>query len=375
MVAKIPVFKPYLGVDTVKAATDALDVGWLGMGSFVKEFEESLADYLVLKERYVVAVNTGTSALHLAMLIAGVGSGNEVITPSFNNIADIQAILMAGAEPVFCDICEDDLGIDVEKAEALISPTTKAIIGMDYGGIPCKLDELYALANRYGLRVIHDASHSIGSYYKGQPIGSFGDIVVFSFDPVKTLTTIDGGALVVNSVDDAQRLHAYRLLGMDQSVARMYSNNRAWTYDVADRGFRYHLANLHASVGLSQLSKIDEFIANRQRYCRLYSSLLKDVDGVRTPQTDFTDVAPFHYYMLVEDGRRDRVITCLEDAGIDTGIHWLPAHNFTLSTGFRRGDLSVTERIGAEVLTLPMHSYMDTEVVERIACTITGFFE
>jgi len=364
---RIPVFKPYIGVDTVKAATDALELGWLGMGSYVRDLEKGLADYLEARGRHVVAVNTGTSALHLAMLLADVGPGDEVITPSFNNIGDFQAIRASGGEPVFCDVREDDLGIDVEKAEALIGPRTKAIIGMDYGGVPCRLDELHALARRHELRVIHDAAHSIGSRYKGQRIGSFGDIVTFSFDPVKTMTCIDGGALVVNSAAEVAQLHRYRLLGMDQSADRMYTNNRAWTYDVAGPGFRYHLANLHASIGLSQLRRLDDFIASRRRACRTYSKLLGDVEGIMLPQTDFEDVAPFIYYIRARDGRRGELASRLQEAGVDTGVHWIPGHNFSLLKSCRCGDLRVTERVGDEILTLPLYSFMDSETIEFVA--------
>jgi len=369
---KIPVFQPYIGEDTAKAVTKALELGWLGMGSYVKEFEEGLAAYLGLKDQYVVAVNTGTSALHLAMLLAGVGPGDEVITPSFNNIGDFQAIKAVGAEPVFSDICEDHLGIDVEKAGALVSPRTKAVIGMDYAGIPCRLDELYALAHRYRLRVIHDAAHSLGSRYKGRLIGGFGDIVIFSFDPVKTITCIDGGALIVNSLEEVEQLHRYRLLGMNQSSSRMYTNNRAWTFDVATQGFRYHLANLHASIGLSQLKRLDEFIASRRRACRRYTELLYGVQGIILPQTDFEEVAPFIYTIRVQGGRREALMAGLKERGIDTGIHWIPGHHFSFLKGCRRSDLSVTDRVAAEILTLPLHSFMEPETVERVAHSIVA---
>ncbi len=363
----IPVFKPYLGVDTVKAAVDALDLGWLGMGSYVRDFEDRLSTTLELTDQRIVAVNTGTSALHLAMLLLGIGPGDEVITPSFNNIADFQAIMAAGAEPAFCDIEEDSLGIDVEKAERLVSPRTKALIGMDYAGIPCALDQLQLMAERHGLKVIHDAAHSLGSRYCGRHISAFGDVTAFSFDPVKIITCIDGGALVVRSAAEVERLQRYRLLGMDQSASRMYTNRRAWTYDVAAEGFRYHLANLHASIGLSQLNRLDEFIATRRAACRRYTELLGAIDGLVLPATDFDGVAPFLYYVRIRGGRRDQAITALRGLGIDTGIHWIPGHNFSFLRGCRRGDLSVTDRVGAEILTLPLHSYMSHSTIERVA--------
>lgn len=367
MMERIPVFKPYLGIDTRKAAVDALDLGWLGMGSYVQEFEVRLQAVLEAGDRHVVAVNTGTSALHLAMLVLGIGPGDEVITPSFNNIGDFQAIRAAGAEPVFCDIEDDTLGIDIEKAEALVSPRTRAIIGMDYAGIPCALDELEAMARRHDLKVIHDAAHSLGSRFRGRPIADVGDITVFSFDPVKIITCIDGGALVVRSEEQVAALHRLRLLGMDQSATRMYTNQRAWTYDVAGQGFRYHLANLHASIGLSQLDRLDDFIASRRAACRQYTELLSGVTGLKLPATDFEDVAPFIYYVRIQGGRREAAIAQLKELGIDTGIHWIPGHNFSFLKACRRGDLTVTDRVGGEILTLPLHSFMPASTVSRVA--------
>jgi dTDP-4-amino-4,6-dideoxygalactose transaminase len=370
MSIRIPLFKPSLGPDTMKAATDALELGWLGMGSYVKEFEEKLAAYLGLEGKHVVSFNTGTSALHLAMRLVGAEAGGEVITASLNNIGDFQAIKAVGGEPVFCDIREENLGIDVAKAEGLVGPKTRAIIAMDYAGIPCALDELHAFARRHGLRVIHDAAHSFGTRYKGKRIGAFGDLVMFSFDPIKNITCIDGGALVVNTEGEVQQLHRERLLGMDQSAGRMYTNSRAWTYDVTAQGFRYHLANLHASIGLSQLARIEEIISTRRAACRAYSELLRGTSGLVLPQTDFEDIAPFIYYVRVLGGRRQALIDALQKRGIDTGIHWIPGHRFTYLKDCRRGDLTVTERVGDEILTLPLHPFMERSWIEEVAAAV-----
>lgn len=243
----IPVFKPYIGSDTIKAAVDALDLGWLGMGSYVKEFEERLTTYLELPLQYcLVAVNTCTSALHLALLTAGVGPGDEVITPALNNIGDFQAIGMCGARPVFVDICEDNMGIDPELIEPALGPNVKAIIALHYTGLPCRIDGVLEVARKYRLRVIEDAAHALGTRWQGKMVGSYGDIICFSFDPIKTLTCIDGGAIVVPRAEEAEMLFPARLLGMTQSNEQLYSNNRAYHFDVLGQGFRYHLANLHA---------------------------------------------------------------------------------------------------------------------------------
>jgi len=370
---EIPVFQPHIGVDTIQAVTDAFAVGWLGMGAATKAFEEGIAAYLGLTGRQVVATNTGTSALHLALLVAGVGPGDEVIVPSFNFVADQQAITMAGAQPVFCDIRADNLGVDCAKVEPLISPRTKAIIVLHFAGIPCDLDGVYALARRHHLRVIEDATHAFGSRYNGRPIGSFGDITCFSFDPVKIITSIDGGAVVVNTPEEAERLHHMRLLGIDRDTTERYKNRRAWDYDVVGPGFRYHLTNINAAIGLSQLRRVDEFIANRQFYCRLYNEMLAAVEDIITPQTDYRDVSPFIYYVRVVNGARQAFMAHLRERGIATGIHFLPVHRFTFYQNCRAGDLSVTERVGDEVVTLPLHSFMRTELVERIARTIAEF--
>src|SRR5438132_1365221 len=215
---RIPVFKPHIGVDTLKYLTDALDVGWLGMGATTKEFEERIAEFLGLKGRHVVATNTGTSAFHIALRAAGIGPGDEVITPSFNYVADHQAIRMSGANVVMCDIRDDNLGIDVKKAEALVTPRTKAIDPLHFAGIPCDMDGVYKLADKHGLRVLEDASHAFGTEVGGRKIGSFGDITWFSFDPVKVVTSIDGGCVVVSSSEEVEHLRRLRLLGVDKDT-------------------------------------------------------------------------------------------------------------------------------------------------------------
>jgi dTDP-4-amino-4,6-dideoxygalactose transaminase len=373
----IPVFKPYIGSDTMKAAVDALDLGWLGMGSYVKEFEEELAKYLELPPDYrLVAVNTCTSALHLALLSAGVGPGDEVITPALNNIGDFQAIGMCGARPVFVDICEDDLGINPDLIEQAITSKVKVIIALHYMGVPCKIDEVFRIAEKHNLRVIEDAAHGVGTRLENMPIGSYGDITVFSFDAIKTLTCIDGGAIVVPKASDADKLYPARLLGMTQSNDQLYSNSRAYKFDVYDQGYRYHLANLHASIGLSQLKKLPEFIVNRQNYCREYNRLLKDVLGIITPQTDFESMSIFHYVIRIKDGKRQALANFMKESGVDSGIHWLPGNRFTWLKDCRgSNNIPITDKVGDEILTLPLWSYMTYDVIKKVTDSIIKFFD
>jgi dTDP-4-amino-4,6-dideoxygalactose transaminase len=370
---EVPVFQPHIGIDTVRAVTDALAAGWLGSGPLTQEFEESIARYLALDGRSAVATNTGTSALHLALLVAGVGAGDEVLVPAFNFVADHQAITATGAQPVFCDVREDNLGIDCESAERLVSPRTKAVIPLHFAGIPCDIDGVYALAARHDLRVIEDATHAFGTVHGGRRIGSRGDLTCFSFDPVKVVTCVDGGAVITGNPSEVERLQQMRQLGIDRDAAPVYRNPRAWDYDIVSIGFRYHLSDIHASIGLSQLRRVDEFVANRRAYCRLYSDCLRGVDGIVTPPFDSTEAAPFIYYVRVLNGGRKEMMARLRQDGIATGIHFTPVHTKTLYSASRAGDLSVTERVGEEVMTLPLHSFMREDVVRRIAGIVADF--
>lgn len=372
---EIPVFRPIIKKEEHDACKKVLDVGWLGMGSFVNEFEKKLHIFLGLdKNHFVVAVNTGTSALHLALLSAGVGSGDEVITPSFNNVADFQAILATGAKPVFCDIDDRTLCIDMTKAETLISPKTKAIIVMDYDCILCDHDTINKFAKKYNIRVIHDAAHSFGSKYKGKMVGSFSDITIFSFDPVKTVTCIDGGAIVVKNKKDRDALCEMRLIGMGQKTSVMYKNQRAWTYDVKKTGFRYHLANLHAAVGLAQMQKIKGIMSTRNKVCKRYNEEFAKIKGLRIPATDFKDITPFLYYLRVNPSIRDNLRMHIKNNGVDTGIHWVPGHQFTLFKNCRKGDLSVTDKVASEIFDLPLHSFMEEESIQKVINAVKSFF-
>ncbi len=370
----IPVFKPLIEQPELDAAREALEMGWLGMGSYVGIFESALTEFLELTDRYVVTVNTGHAALHLGLLLTGVGPGDEVITPAFNNVADFQAILACGAKPVFCDIDDRTLCIDLDAAEALITPTTKAIIVMDYDCILCDHARVADLGAKYHVRVIHDAAHAFGSRYNGRMVGSFSDICMFSFDPVKTITTIDGGALVLRTRTELEQVQEMRLIGMQQKPAIMYENQRAWTYDVTRLGFRYHMANLHAALGLAQLSRFAELAENRRAACRYYNAHLSDIPQVVVPRTTFDEVVPFLYYIRVPADRRHALRTYMQERGVDTGIHWQPGHWFNLFRDCRKGDLAVTERVGKEILSLPLHSKMPREVLDAVIDSIRTFF-
>jgi len=373
----IPVFKPYIEKKDIKNINKSLNFGWLGMGKDVMNFENELSKYLQLKKnnRHIVTVNTGHSALHLAVLLLNCKKNDEIITPSFNNISDLQAISTGNAKPVFCDIDVNTLCIDLDKAEKLITKKTRAIVIMDYDCFLCDHDKANYISKKYGIKIIHDAAHSFGSSYKGKKIGTFSDICMFSFDPVKPLTCIDGGALVVKTKKERDMLHRLRLIGMGQPAKVMYKNKRAWTYDVKTQGYRYHLANSHAAMGISQLKKIDMIKRKRINLCKRYNQYLSNNKNIIIPKTNFENLIPFLYYIRVLKGKRSQLINFLKRKNIDTGIHWQPGHTFSYFKNCKRGELKVTNKISKEVLSLPLFPELSEKKVKYISTMINNFYE
>jgi dTDP-4-amino-4,6-dideoxygalactose transaminase len=371
---KIPVFAPTIGEDTKKCLNEAIDVGWLGMGSASKEFEDRISEFLELDDRFVAVVNTGTSALHIALLTAGIGPGDEVITTSFNYVADHQAIKMTGADVVMCDIQDDNLGIDCNKAEELITKKTKAIIPLHFAGIPCDQQGVFNLAKKYNLRVIEDAMHAFGTEINGKKIGSYGDITCFSFDPVKIVTSVDGGCVIVNSKKELEKLYHLRLLGVDKDTVQRYKNKRAWDYDVVNQGFRYHMNTISAVVGISQIKQTTKFIESRQKTCQRYNDAFKEISDLKIPQTEFSDISPFIYSLRILNGKRQQLIEHLKNENIDVGIHFIPVHKHEYFKNSKCGNMNITNKVVDEVLTLPLHSFMKEEFVQRVINGITSFF-
>jgi dTDP-4-amino-4,6-dideoxygalactose transaminase len=297
----------------------------------------------------------------------------EVIVASFNFVADHQAITATGATPVFCDIESETLGLDPERVSELVNDRTGVLLPLHFSGIPSRIAELHEVASEHALRVVEDATHAFGSAVAGRSVGSFGDLACFSFDPVKVITSVDGGAIVLPNAEDAVVARERRVLGIDRDAVDRHERQRPWDYDVTLPGFRYHLSNVLARVGLSQLERIDEFIANRQTYCQRYQRLLAGVDAVQTPRSDYEDVSPFIYWIRVEGGRRAALIAHLRERGIETGIHFMPAHSYSLYRDCRRGELPVTERVCSEVLTLPLHSFMHEDDIDYVCESIADF--
>lgn len=362
------------GEEELNQVKEAFDYGYFGLAYKVNEFEEKLQEYLGT-DRSVVAVNTGTSALHIALASIGIQDGDEVIVPSFTFVATLQAISDCGGVPVFCEVDEKTMLMDMADVERKITDKTKAIVPVHYAGSPCDMDALLAMKEKYGVRIVEDAAHAIGSTYKGKKIGSFGDITCFSFDSIKVMTCGEGGAVVSNDSALADIVKTKRLLGIDRKTMHTKDwKQRSWIYDVPYAGYRYHMSNINAGIGLAQLKKLDAFISRRREICNLYMEKLKDIQGIELPVSYFSTIAPFMYVIKVKDGKRDALKKYLMDHDIESGISYIPCHHFT----YYHNDsvnLPITDAIFQEILCLPLHYEISDENVEEVANCIKSFCE
>lgn len=361
------------GEEELAQVKEAFEYGYFGLAFKVNEFEKKLGEYLNT-DRDVVAVNTGTSALHIALDSLDLQEDDEVILPSFTFVATAQAVSACGATPIFCEVHPDTMLMDMEDVKSKITPHTKAIIPVHYAGAVCDMDELMKLKEQYGLRIIEDAAHAIGSEYNGKKVGSFGDITCFSFDSIKVMTCGEGGAVVTNDADLAETMRKKRLLGIDRKAMHVKDwKQRSWIYDVPFGGFRYHMSNINAAIGLAQLEKLDRFIARRRELCEQYKQQLAGVNGIDLPVADFPTIAPFMFVIKVKDGKRDALKSYLMEHDIESGISYIPCHSYSYyDTG---ASMPITDEIFKEVLCLPLHFELTDADITEVATVIRDFFE
>jgi dTDP-4-amino-4,6-dideoxygalactose transaminase len=372
----IKVSSPVVGAEELAAVQSAFDLGYFGQGSKVMEFEQALCHYLGAHQ--VVAVNTGTAALHLALLALGIGPGDEVIVPSLTFVACFQMIAATGALPVPCEVYPDTLLLDLEDAQRRMTPDTKALMPVHYAGNPGKLDAVYKLAEKKGLRVIEDAAHALGSTYNGQLIGSFGDIVCFSFDSIKNITCGEGGAVVCADPKLAEQIRQMRLLGLVREGHADPGQIRRWYYSVKQQGFRYHMSNINAAIGLTQLARLPEFIARRQQIARRYDAALAEMAGIKLLKIDYATVAPHIYVVRVKGGKRDALMEFLREHDIEASINYIPNHlheRFQQLYKNRPWPLPVTEKVFEEILTLPLHCGLTDAEVDKVIAALNSFFQ
>lgn len=367
----IPVHRPYLGPEELAAVADIFASRWLGMGAASQEFEARLREFLGVK--HVIAVNTGTSALHLALSVLGLQPGDEVIVPSLTFVSSVQAILAVGARPVFCEVKEETLHINLADVRRRVTAKTRAVMPVHYGGHVCEMDELLPFAREKHLWLVEDAAHAFGSTYKGRKVGTFGDLTCFSFDPIKNITCGNGGAVVTNNDELAYHIVPRRNVGIEVDSWSRIGSARNWFYEVVAPGFRYHLSNLNAAIGLEQLKRFEMFKARKQAIVRRYDEAFTEVHGLKLLARAVEEICPFSYVVRVLDGQRDELRRYLKERDIDTAVQFIPNHLQPVFARFRE-PLPVTERLYDEVLTLPLYFEMTDPDVETVIAAVRAFF-
>lgn len=373
-----------------KAEADAVarvicEDGYLGMGKTTREFEEKLATYLGVQPWQVISVNSGTASLHTAVLTVLARERHKdktsagkpaILVPTLTFVASFQAILAAGCKPVPCDVLMETGTLDLEDARRRLTPDVIGLMHVDYASNPWQLDKVYAFAEHYRLSMIDDAAHAFGCRHHGRKIGSFGDLVCFSFDGIKNITCGEGGCLVVFDKLDAAVAADARLLGVQGDSDKRFAGERTWQPDVARPGLRYHLSNIMAAIGLKQLDRLEkEFIPARRRLYDRYASILDHSTGIKLLKTDPEDyIVPHIMPVRVLYGRRDEAAHALKLAGVPTGLHYRPNHLLTLFGG---GEpyLENAEKLYSELLTLPLHPELTDGDVEEICAVIVKALE
>ncbi|MDD5555793.1 MAG: DegT/DnrJ/EryC1/StrS family aminotransferase [bacterium] len=375
----LPFSRPSIGEEEIAEIVDSIRSGWITTGPKCHRFEEEVKAYVGAKN--AVALSSATAGLHLALLAAGVGPGDEVVLPSMTFAATANMVALVGARPVFADI-GDDLNILPERIEAACTPKTKALMPVHFAGAPCRMDEILEIARRRNLIVIEDAAHAIGTEYRGRRVGSIGAMAVFSFHPIKNITTAEGGMLVTDDDALAERVRLLKFHGIRKDAWRRYGAREIPQYEILFPGFKYNLTDLQAALGIHQLKKLDRFIGERTRLADLYTELLSGTDGIllpRRPEEPGTRHA-WHLYVVMADIDRlaidrDRFMAEMLAANIGIGLHFPAVHlqpYYARTFGCARGQLPKTEFVSDRIFSLPLYPGMSEADARDAAAAAAG---
>jgi dTDP-4-amino-4,6-dideoxygalactose transaminase len=351
--------KSCIGTAEKLAVERVLDGEFLGMGAEVQKFEEELSKFF---GRPTICVVNGTAALHLSLQACGIGPGDEVLVPSLTYVASFQAITATGATPIACDVSEKDYLIDLSDAKSRITSKTRAVMPVHYSGGVGDLDAIYSFAENHKLRVIEDAAHAFGTSYKKKRIGSIGDIACFSFDGIKNITSGEGGCIVSKDASVLSRVCDSRLLGVKSDSKMRFSGQRSWDFNVSHQGWRYHMSDIMAAIGLQQLNNFPQKASIRQSLAKKYDSLFAGHPSVRILDRDYSNVVP-HIYVIRIKGLTNRKYLQNEllAKDIQVGYHYQPNHRLTFFMQNEKNNLPVTESVYPELLTLPLHPDLTEE--------------
>ncbi|GIP31278.1 DegT/DnrJ/EryC1/StrS aminotransferase family protein [Paenibacillus sp. J2TS4] len=370
----IPVLQPSIGQEEIDAVVEVLKSGWLGLGPKTEQFETEFAAYV--GSRFMVALNSGTAALHLALEVLDIGPGDEVIVPSMTFVSTAHAVSYVGATPVFADVEKDTLNISLVDIERKITDRTKAIIVVHMAGHPCDMDAIHQLALSKGIKVVEDAAHACGAAYNGRLIGSISDITCFSFHAVKNLTCGEGGGITCNQEWMARKVREKRWVGISKDTWIRSSSERvyAWQYFVDKIGYKYHMNDIHAALGIVQLGKLNQLNGRRKEIASRYQQELSNISWLELPQEKTYAQSSWHLFQikLENEQLRDKLIRHLQDHNIAPGVHYYPCHLHPYYLHLK-ASAPVSSEIWKRLLTLPIHPNMTDEDQERVIDCVRQF--
>lgn len=367
----IPYGYHWIDKNDISEVAKVLKSGWITQGTKVKEFESKLCKYTGAK--YAMVVSSGTAALHVACLAAGIKLGDEVITSPITFIASANCVLYCGGKPIFADIQENTVNIDPEEIKKKINRKTKAIIPVHFAGHPCNLEEIKEIAEKHNLLVIEDAAHALGAEYKNSKIGSckYSDITIVSFHPVKSITTGEGGAVLTNRGDLYERLLLLRNHGITKDKKKMEHCNGSWYYEMQELGFNYRMTDFQCALGISQLKKIDKFIERRREIVSIYNKELSGIDEIILPVEKPYVKSSWHiYYIRLKDfQRRKKLFEKLRKYNIGVQVHYTPVHlqpYYRKNFGYKVGDYPKAEEYYKSTITLPLYPKMTNNEIQYV---------
>ena len=366
--------------DDINAVIEVLRSDWITTGSKVAEFEEGFAAYV--DSKYAVSFSSGTAALHGASFAAGLGPGDEAITTPMTFCATANCVLYQGAKPVFADVCKDTLNIDPDEVKRHITQHTKAVLPVDYAGHPVDVNPILELAERHGLIVIEDACHALGAQYRGKRLGSISHMTVFSFHPVKHITTGEGGMVTTDDADFAQRLRLFRNHGID-SDARERQANGHWCYEMVALGYNYRLTDIGCALGISQLRKLEANLTRRREIAGRYTTAFQETPGVVSPAARPAVIPAWHLYPIRLDLTKVRVgrseiFRALRAEGLGVNVHYIPVHlhrYYRDHFGYRGGEYPVAERAYEKLISLPIFHGMRDQDIDDVIEAVTKVME
>jgi dTDP-4-amino-4,6-dideoxygalactose transaminase len=372
----LPIAVPWIGEREKQLVLESLDSGWITTGPKTQEFAKRIAT--LAGAQHAVAVNSATGALHLALEALELGPGDEIITSAYTFVATVNVIEHVRATTVLVDVEADTLNLDPKAVEAAITPRTKAILTVDYGGHPCEYGELQRIADRHGLLIVDDAAHALGAAYRGRPVGSLARATAFSFYATKNLSTGEGGAAVTDDAALAERIQLLSLHGMSRDAWKRYGDTGSWYYEVVAPGWKYNLSDVLAAIGLGQLERFEEFQRRRRELVARMSEGLADCAEVRLPVERPEVTHAWHLFPVALELERltidrARFVKELRAENIGTSVHFIPIHfhpHFRDSLGHREGAFPVAEDAYRRAVTLPLFPRMTDrdadDVVEAV---------